>query len=67
MRLLAILCPWKAREEGKIKPAATDTLHTQIYCVALNIKRHYTRLHGIANRIKSAQLLVGANKKRFLR
>lgn len=44
MRLLAILCPWKAREEGKIKPTATDTLHTQIYCVALNIKRHYTRL-----------------------
>ena len=43
---LAILCPGKAREEGKIKPTATDTLHTQIYCVALNIKRHYTRLRS---------------------
>lgn len=41
---LAILCPGKAREEGKIKSTATDKLHTQIYCVALNIKRHYTRL-----------------------
>lgn len=46
MRLLAILCRGKAREEGKIKPTATDTLHTQIYCVALNIKRHYTRLRS---------------------
>ena len=46
MRLLAVLCPWKAREEEKIKPTATDTLHTQIYCVVLNIKRHYTRLRS---------------------
>lgn len=38
MRLLAILCPWKAGEGGKIKPTAADTLHTQIYVCGAQYK-----------------------------